>query len=337
MFRLKKNVKRSHFLHFPFLVGNRNRSCFLVSLVFLILIGNSFFGCGNRREKIQKLIHELALWQEGDHRGYDRITNALIRIGKPAVPDLIKTLKDENYSNRHSIIYVLSRIRDESVIPVFEELIKKDKDPYIRISAISSLNELSSKTQPIPGVLIDALYDEDANVRENVVRNLANFGPQAVPVLVKTLLEDKEPSVRKPAAWYLGYIGDKSTIPKLKKSLNLENHPGVRLKVSTALVRLGDESALPVVLQFLKHEDASVREDTIWALEEIFVYQPALTSQIVFPLIDSLKDEHWTVRRGAAFLLGRIGCKSAIPSLQDLLKDKLVRSEAKEAINRILQ
>ncbi|MDP2788488.1 MAG: HEAT repeat domain-containing protein, partial [bacterium] len=89
------------------------------------MIGNSFFGCGNRREKIQKLIHELALWQEGDNPGYNRITNDLIRIGKQAVPDLIKTLKVENNSNRYSIIYVLSRIRDESVIPVFEELIKK--------------------------------------------------------------------------------------------------------------------------------------------------------------------------------------------------------------------
>ena len=57
----------------------------------------------------------------------------------------------------------------------------------------------------------------------------------------------------------------------------------------------------------------------------------------VDPLIETLQDEDWKVRGAAAWALGNIGDKKALPELEKLLDDEsgFVKQGAQSAINSI--
>ena len=63
------------------------------------------------------------------------------------------------------------------------------------------------------------------------------------------------------------------------------------------------------------------------------------TSRLVEPVIKTLKDKHWDVRRNAAITLGETGDTKAIEPLRELLKtetwEHLVRKEIRTALEKL--
>jgi HEAT repeat protein len=61
--------------------------------------------------------------------------------------------------------------------------------------------------------------------------------------------------------------------------------------------------------------------------------------EVVPYLIDLLKDDTWEMRRGSAWMLGKLGpeARDAIPALTEALKDEneVVRQKAAEALKKI--
>ncbi len=278
--------------------------------------------------KIQKLIQDLL---EGDVTEYKKAQVALRRIGKSAVPDLIQALKDKDKDRRWMIISMLAKIGDKSAVSAIAEALK-DENPTVRWSAAFELRRFGHIHAP--SALIDALKDENKTVRENTAITLAIICDKGTTNVLIEALKDEESSVREGAAWALGRIRNKSAILALRSSLKDEN-PSVRMKAAAALVSLGDESALPVIFKALKYEDQPIREKTIWALEELINGQAVSPSQIVPHLVEALEDKDSSIRRGAAFLLKRIGDKSAIPALERALKcekESLARAEIVETL-----
>lgn len=121
------------------------------------------------------------------------IMDALVKIGKPAVPALVRKLQ-------------YGRI------------------PWCAWSARYALGRIGSPAIP---ALIAALRDEDEYTRHNAALTLGELplGPlakDAVPALMETLA-DENLSVRRVAADALGYIGDVIGAPALSAMLKDDN------------------------------------------------------------------------------------------------------------------
>lgn len=88
--------------------------------------------------------------------------DALSRIGKPAVPQLVQALSHP--------------------------------DPKIRRAATSVLARMGSEAKDAVPALVQLLDDEDASVRRSAAKTLGRIGPdaaEAVPALVRSLMESK--------------------------------------------------------------------------------------------------------------------------------------------------
>lgn len=165
--------------------------------------------------------------------------------------------------------------------------------------------------------LIEALSDEDRDVRRRVREALDRIGPADVTALIDAL-KDKDKRVRWKAAEALGRIGPeaKSAIPSLIQALKDEDRT-VRNYAAMALGRIGPEavSAVPALIELFRHEDEwHVRSTARVSLSEIG--QPAIPV-----LIDALKDKDKRVRSDSAHALGRIG-QIAVPALIEALKEE---------------
>ena len=136
-------------------------------------------------------------------------------------------------------------------------------------------------------VLINALKDEDKNIRRNAAYALARIGKDAVPALI-TALKDEDSDVRSNAADALGKIGADA------------------------------KEAVPVLITALKDEDNYVRSNAADALGNIGTG----AKEAVPALITALKDEDYYVRTSTAEALGKIGkeAKSAVPALRAALQ-----------------
>ena len=131
--------------------------------------------------------------------------NALISIGRPAVPALVAAFKQEDNMVRGGAEIVLGRIGPPAVPALLAAL--KDQDEDFRSSAAVALvlmgqNELlDPEAESVIPALIEALADESARVRAFSASALGNFTPpaiEAVPALAR-LLEDVDEMVRRNA------------------------------------------------------------------------------------------------------------------------------------------
>ncbi len=98
-----------------------------------------------------------------------------------------------------------------------------------------------------------------------------------------------------------------------------------------------DESLYEYVGFLLKDERMRVRIGVTALLETLRKEEPEKAKNALSPLLSLLKDQNPVVRGDAAYLLGIIGNKSAIPSLREIVNDEdaNVRLIVKEAIDDI--
>lgn len=73
------------------------------------------------------------------------ITEALKRIGKPAIPYLVKALKSKNKNARIVAAEVLKEVGDETTIPVLEEALKRERNAWVRDVMTEKLEDLKFK------------------------------------------------------------------------------------------------------------------------------------------------------------------------------------------------
>lgn len=188
------------------------------------------------------------------------------------------------------------------------------------------------------------------------------------------LLENQNTNVeiRETICWVLGRLGEKTALPALLITLNDKNHR-LRMSAASALGMLGDQEAIPPLLNLLNtEEDIEVRflivhalgffsknDLVVETLTNILINKtenPKIRghaaeslafnrddSEIVNLMITALKDPSVEVRFWAAYALGQLGNKTAIPELERLAAtDKAilpgwweVSKEAADAINNL--
>jgi HEAT repeat protein len=119
-------------------------------------------------------------------------------------------------------------------------------------------------------------------------------------------------------------------VSSLLEVLRSDKDPVARAKAIDALWNKTDVSIVEPLMHALRDEHWDVRRRAAWALGNV-------GKTAVEPLIQVLKDEHWNVRRKAAWALGNIKDRRAIEPLMHALQDERsdVREQAAWALGNI--
>ena len=226
----------------------------------------------------------IKLLQDQDAEGFVR-ANAATALGKigegasKAVPALINALRDQDKYVRKDAAEALEKIGTPRTI-------KTVKDRY---RVVIPLGWIGSEDE-VPA-LIQALQNEDKDVRVNAIVTLGQIESEdVVPVLIDAL-QDQDGWVRVNAAWTLGQRGESAS------------------------------KAVPILIKALRDQDEWVRYHAAMALGEI----GESASKAVPALVNALQDQDKYVRRYATGALGKIG-KATVPALIQTLKDESINA-----------
>jgi HEAT repeat protein/beta-lactamase regulating signal transducer with metallopeptidase domain len=179
--------------------------------------------------------------------------------------------------------------------------------------------------------LVEALKDEDAEVREQALFALSQIdGPRATEALIAAL-KDPNPQVRQKAVYGLGMRHGEGQVDALTGALR-DSNAQVREKAAWSLGMRGNRNSVEPLVNALRDEDAEVRQKAAWALGL------KGDSRAIEPLINALKDGTPDVRQMAAWSLGMRGDKRALKPLSAAMKDenKEVRQKASWALGMLL-
>jgi HEAT repeat protein len=206
-------------------------------------------------EEPQELIRKLKNLLEGvfsagdeDKKKCKNVVNALLKIGAPAVPELINALEDGNELVRMYVADALGGIGTPAA-PAVPALIEAMRYPGVnsmelRGSVIKALSKIGSPAVPL---LRKALKDKYLLVQIGAADALGEIGAiaaPAVPALIKAL-EDKYVDVRISVIRALGKIGAPAApavpalLEELKKPANEEMRAEVKFETETAFVKIG--------------------------------------------------------------------------------------------------
>ncbi|HVF90220.1 MAG TPA: M56 family metallopeptidase [Blastocatellia bacterium] len=205
----------------------------------------------------------------------------------------------------------------------------KDQDAEVRLNALRALANMGDPRAI--DALIQGMKDSDPDMRESAIQGLAlSSDARAVDPLIEAL-RDQDPQVREKAAWALAMKSEDRTVDPLINALRDENRE-VREKAAWALGMKSDDRVVDPLIAALADRQADVRQKAAWALGL------QGDGRAVEPLISALKDENPEVREIAAWALGLKGDKRAEGPLNAAMKDPNngVRQKARWALGLML-
>jgi HEAT repeat protein len=116
-----------------------------------------------------------------------------------------------------------------------------------------------------------------------------------------------------------------------------DTNPSTRFAAIHAVGKIGPEAreAIPALVETIR-QTRNHDKRILFACNHALL---AMGKEIVPDMISVLKDEDWEMRRGAAWILGKVGpdAKDAVPALTEALGDSndSVRIKASEALKKI--
>lgn len=222
----------------------------------------------------------------GDPRGMTRLNFAesLGAIGRPAVPFLVKALRDHaNVTVRRAAAKTLTLIEDPEALPDLELALVKDPDPVVQGSAAGAM---------------------------------ARCGAEAFPRLL-TLLEDPEGSamVKGLSAWALAFIGSRASelIEPALSSPSVDARAAVVGALADQIRSTDDPVARDLLYRCLDDPAEDVRGEVVTVLGNL------QTDEHLPKVLMALEDRSSQVRKLAALALVKIENESAIPHLEEAL------------------
>ncbi|MDY9925925.1 HEAT repeat domain-containing protein [Methanosarcina sp.] len=199
------------------------------------------------------------------------------------------------------------------------------------INTDEALNQIADK---VFDFLDDAFQDENKFVRREAARSLENISRNMPERALKSLinaLDDEDEEVRRLLAGVLKCLGSEKAVPQLISALK-SHDPIVRRFAAEALGQTKSEKALePLIDAMLFDTEGFVKGEAARALGKV------KSRRAIEPLIDALLDENNEGRWGAAEALGRIKAETAVEPLILALADRddFTRLAAAKALGRI--
>jgi len=275
---------------------------------------SSAFGLSRLGDKraVEPLIAALKTDESPDVR--KSAASALGSLGdKRAVEPLVIALKDESPDVRKSAALALGRLGDKRAI---EPLAAALQDKEVRSVAASLLACFGDSRAVKP--LLEYSKEDMATMVVGGALTLIN--PPPVESLIE-LLKDRNPNVRRMAAFALSRVGDQQAVEPLIEAMKDEHTDWAQGAVAAALAELDNKRAVEPVASALK--DKAFATPRLARLLGRSARPVGRAAKI--PLIAALKrkerDEDVYVRSSAAWVLGHLGDKSAIEPLVVALND----------------
>ncbi|MEO8450269.1 MAG: HEAT repeat domain-containing protein [Gemmatimonadota bacterium] len=229
---------------------------------------------------------------------------------------------------QHEVIRQVADTTHAAIIAALIEALK-DEDVQVRRAAAQSLGNREDR-RAVPA-LAQALKDPDTEVRMHAIEALASFeDPRAIDGLIAAL-RDESAEVREHAAEGLSHFDKEPRAADALASRLDDSSPEVRAKVAQALVEFHDNRAIPALMKSLSDRDAETRQQAVRGLTEL-----KATSALP-AIMDRAADENADVRQSVAHALGELQANQAVPALKKMLEDPSsdVREAAIEALSEI--
>jgi HEAT repeat protein len=199
-----------------------------------------------RSEVIEGLLRSLS---DADNAGKrNSATEALVRIGEPAIEPIVWRLRGEHDVDvRLSLVNLLGDLRSGEGFEVLLTLLEHESDINVASSIVSSLGKYRDAAA-LPA-LLRALQREDLWLKFHVVEALGEIGDRAALPAVLPLYSER--SLRKPVLEAIGKIADVGTVSFLLRIIAEEEK--LNLTALRALVRIAEADKPRVVEQAERH------------------------------------------------------------------------------------
>jgi HEAT repeat protein len=262
---------------------------------------------------------------------------ALAQIGgNEVLPPLRQSLRDDDVDIRLAAIQALAKLQDKNALPEILSLIRTERDPEVRQTALEVVPALATPGDATADQLIPLLQDSTAGIRRETVNALSKLGyATANAQLIRLLKNDPDDRVRLSAAYALGRLfqeSDSQAVEKaLSEALKKDKQGTVREAATYSLGQIGGRTAEKRLRDALDADDPNVRRAAAEALGNL------RSQSAVSDLIKLLKHQNPELRRAAAIAVGKIGDPKAVEPLLYAVKDEnsYVRMAVENALREI--
>jgi HEAT repeat protein len=173
------------------------------------------FGETRRTDAIPYLmqaLHDSFWWYERE-QAVNHLLDAITKIGKAVVPELIEALGDNESTVRRLAAQLLTRLPDERAVGPLTDSLYDTHFDVCRASA----EALASIGAPALPILLEALHHPEVWIRQQAVIGLSkSHDPEVLPALLD-LLNDESREVRKQVVQVLGQLRDRRAVPPLQE------------------------------------------------------------------------------------------------------------------------
>ncbi|MEW4452843.1 HEAT repeat domain-containing protein [Bremerella sp. JC817] len=214
----------------------------------------------------------------------------------------------------------------------------KNENPNVRAAAARCLANLGAPSSVVQPIIADALNDADPRVVVNITDAIVKMGPQILPKVAKGLQDEKMRWVSVTIIRRWGEAAPEAVAP-LAEALTASDDPQFQAELLMTLGAIGEKSAgaLEAITPFLKSDSRTLQLDALYALGRIG--NGAVSAKAdVMPLLTS---EDGFTEFAAAWSLAHIApededvATKAIPVLVKHLNDTTqdyIPSEAAQAL-----
>ena len=242
---------------------------------------------------------------------------------------------EDNAGARNAAIEALVKLGRKATVHLIEGFRAANRD--VRKFIIDVLGEqMDSRSLPL---MLDALKDEDENVRATAVEHLGKVGELSVVDALIEILDSGDLWTAYPAADALGRIGNRKAVPHLLAALSRKP---LREPVLKALGMLADPSTLSPVVSLLLDPSRNMQEHALRAIEKMYhngIKAEEITGGLKKGLGDKAMDvliaHAWSskneVRISAILLLGLMKDAAAYGPLLDISHEEEFSEDVKKA------
>lgn len=287
----------------------------------LFCVRSGYFG---RAEQIVRSVKNLLEKSDLD-KGKSRTLNKLLTFinSESFIREIGNTIDKEGGIEEEQLSAFIIHM-DRSAVPVFMQLLGEMQTIKGRrrlIEILSSLGNLDIDS------IVKGLYDNRWYVVRNVILILGKIADRTAFQHLVNILSHPEERVRKEIIKVMGSIESFNILPHLKKALN-DPDTSVRITTARTLGSVKSEGAKKILLSELSNKSFLLKDFTEkkefyeaitnWGNQDIKEFLRARLDKKGF----WRKTRHYEARACAAYAIGLMGDKDAIPSLQKAQESK---------------
>ena len=188
-----------------------------------------------------------------DWRVRKTIVDGLVRDARPEIVDgLLDALADpENAGKRNSSTEALVRVGEPAIRPIVDRL-RREQDIDVRLSLVNLIGDLRSREGF--EILLELLENEgDINVASSIVSSLGKYrDASALPHLMRALRTRDDLWLKFHVVEALGEIGDRAALPAI---LPLYTEKSLRKPVLEAVGKIADVGTVNFLLRIIADEE----------------------------------------------------------------------------------